>query len=114
VARNEMSVSSREKVTSLLREKRAAIRARYSVLKALPPPRPKLPLVLPEMLPSTAIVIGRDQFGAPFELPEDVRLRHEHVIGVTGGGKSNLYIQEKNPRGHPPGTGRVPSRSGRQ
>src|SRR5487761_1256066 len=38
----------------------------------------------------SAIVLGRDEAGAPLFLPLRPRLEHMHAIGTTGGGKSTL------------------------
>jgi type IV secretory pathway VirB4 component len=38
----------------------------------------------------SAIVLGRNQGGAPIMLPQRPRREHTHVIGTTGGGKSKF------------------------
>src|SRR5262249_45493131 len=38
----------------------------------------------------SAIVLGRNQSGAPVLLPQRPRREHAHVIGTTGGGKSKF------------------------
>jgi DNA helicase HerA-like ATPase len=59
--------------------------------------RDELRLRFPHLLPApapaidrSAIVLGRDEAGAPLFLPLRARLEHMHAIGTTGGGKSTL------------------------
>ncbi len=60
---------------------REEVRSRYPTL---------LGLNRPERPDRTAIVLGRDERGAPVVLPERPRLEHCHVVGTTGGGKSTF------------------------
>jgi hypothetical protein len=57
--------------------------------------RAKFPHLLPARHTSvptdrSAIVLGRNEVGAPIFLPLRTRLEHAHVIGTTGGGKTKL------------------------
>ena len=47
---------------------------------------------MPPMLPPRAntVILGSDECDLPFRLDERSRLEHMHVIGTTGGGKTNL------------------------
>ena len=56
---------------------RASIEARYRFL-------------FPPAIDRAAIILGRDERGAPLCLPLRPRLEHSHVIGTTGGGKTKL------------------------
>jgi DNA helicase HerA-like ATPase len=64
---------------------RDTLRARYPTLCPTP-----LPQQLPIPFDRSAIVVGRNQGGAPVLLSERARLEHMHVIGTTGGGKSKF------------------------
>lgn len=62
---------------------RSKIAARYPRLAArrnLPPPQPADP---------TAIAIGRNKDGLPVLIGEHIRMQHWHLVGASGGGKSN-------------------------
>jgi hypothetical protein len=63
---------------------REELRARYPNL--FPKPRPALPAPFDR----SAIVLGKNQGGAPVLLPEQLRLQHAHVIGTTGAGKTKF------------------------
>ena len=63
---------------------REELRIRYPNL--FPKPRPALPTPVDR----SAIVLGRNQGGAPVFLPEQLRLQHAHVIGTTGAGKTKF------------------------
>jgi hypothetical protein len=45
---------------------------------------------LPSPNDASAIVLGRNQVGAPVCLSETLRLQHAHVVGTTGAGKTTL------------------------
>jgi hypothetical protein len=60
---------------------RAALPERFPLLKAPPP--------LPPCDPR-CVVFGLSERGVPVTMPERPRFEHAHVIGTTGGGKTNL------------------------
>ena len=62
---------------------REELRNRYPNI--FPKPRPP-----PAPVDRSAIVLGRNQGGAPVLLPEQLRLQHAHVIGTTGAGKTKF------------------------
>src|SRR5262249_4065988 len=67
--------------------RRAALRESLRVLyPALCPP----PCPAPARVDRSAIVLGRNQGGAPVFLSERARLEHGHCIGTTGGGKTRF------------------------
>src|SRR5262249_48281549 len=45
---------------------------------------------LPVPVDRSAIVLGRNEGGAPVSLAEQLRLQHAHVIGTTGSGKTKF------------------------
>ena len=51
---------------------------------------PKLRRAPPAPIDRSAIVLGRNQGGAPVLVPEQLRLQHAHVIGTTGAGKTKF------------------------
>jgi Type IV secretion-system coupling protein DNA-binding domain len=74
-------------VAALVERKHAQLVARHPALAA-PVPHAELPV--PTDFDAMALVLGRDDAGAPIVLPERPRLEHMHVIGATGSGKTNL------------------------
>lgn len=60
---------------------RAALPERFPLLKAPPPTPPYDP---------RCVVFGLSELGVPVTMPERARFEHAHVIGTTGGGKTNL------------------------
>ena len=73
----------RERARTQLAALREELRAQYPNL--LPKPRTALPA-----LDRSAIVLGKNEGGAPVLLPEQIRLQHAHVIGTTGVGKTKF------------------------
>ena len=63
---------------------REELRIRYPNLFQKPRPALRTPV------DRSAIVLGRNQGGAPVLLPEQLRLQHAHVIGTTGAGKTKF------------------------
>src|SRR5436305_611234 len=61
---------------------REELRARY--------PQLLMKTALPAPVDRSAIVLGRNEGGAPVLLPEHLRLQHAHVIGTTGAGKTKF------------------------
>src|SRR5438128_2057983 len=78
------------KIADRAKKRRAAVRevlrSQYPNLFPKPAPAPTLPLPVDR----SAIVLGRNQGGAPVLLPEQLRLQHAHVIGTTGSGKTKF------------------------
>jgi hypothetical protein len=72
----------------LLERKRTALEAKYPRLRKTE----RVRQCAPPMRGTTAnmIVLGSDERDLPFRLDERSRLEHMHVIGTTGGGKTNL------------------------
>jgi hypothetical protein len=60
---------------------RAALPERFPLLKVPPAPPPCDPRV---------VVFGLSEHGVPVTMPERPRFEHTHVIGTTGGGKTNF------------------------
>jgi hypothetical protein len=60
---------------------RAALPERFPLLKTPPPALPYDP---------RCAVFGLSELGVPVTMPERARFEHAHVIGTTGGGKTNL------------------------
>ena len=60
---------------------RAALPERFPLLK----PPPSLPPYDPR-----CVVFGLSELGVPVTMPERARFEHSHVIGTTGGGKTNF------------------------
>jgi hypothetical protein len=77
------------KIGDRAKARRAAVReellTRYPNLF----PKPRSALV-PASVDRSAIVLGKNQGGAPVLLPEYLRLQHAHVIGTTGAGKTKF------------------------
>jgi len=74
-----------ERADARRREIRDSLRASYPRLCRLGPQ-------LPAPVDRSAIVLGRNQGGAPVRLGERARLEHGHCIGSTGGGKTR-YLE---------------------
>jgi hypothetical protein len=62
---------------------RETLRSQYPTLWAKP-------RSMPARIDRSAIVLGRNQVGAPVFLSERARLEHVHCIGTTGGGKTKF------------------------
>lgn len=60
---------------------RAALPERFPLLKSPPLPAPYDP---------RCVVFGLSELGVPVTMPERARFEHSHVIGTTGGGKTNF------------------------
>lgn len=69
------------KALAILAQRKAEIAAKFGK------PRHHAEIVVPDL---TAIVLGRNEQGRPLVLPAKPRLEHSHIIGTTGGGKSNF------------------------
>jgi hypothetical protein len=61
---------------------------RKSVLEKVP----GLIAPVPVRRDDRAIILGRNEYGAPVRLPLRARLEHTHLVGTTGGGKTK-YIE---------------------
>jgi hypothetical protein len=66
-------------------DKRKVLEAQYPTLRSSPVVRTAVPARTGEH-----IVLGRTEQGHALALPERSRLEHMHLIGTTGGGKTNL------------------------
>ena len=78
------------KIADRAKRHRAAVRdelrTRYPNLF----PKPKSAPALAVPVDRSAIVLGRNQRGAPISVSERLRLEHAHVIGTTGAGKTKF------------------------
>src|SRR4051812_4026770 len=77
-----------KRARALVQAKRHALEAKYPRLRkeqrgvrSAPPIRAPV---------RNTIVLGSDECDLPFRLDERSRLEHMHIVGTTGGGKTNL------------------------
>lgn len=69
------------KALAILAQRKAEVAAKFGQ------PRQHTEVAVPDL---SAIVLGRNELGRPLVLPAKPRLEHAHVIGTTGGGKTNF------------------------
>ena len=76
------------KISDRAKARRTALREELRIRYPNLFPKPRS--LLPAPVDRSAIVLGRNQGGAPVFLPELLRLQHAHVIGTTGAGKTKF------------------------